>query len=61
MIDASFEKLIKIKQLTVSKILDILKVASISIGTTSPACEFELIEIIANIQYYNRFIDKAEK
>lgn len=61
MLDAGFEQLIEIKRLTVSKIQDILKIAPNSIGTTSPAREFELIEIIENIQHYNRLIDKAEK
>lgn len=61
MLEAGFEKLIDIKRLTVPKIKDILKVAPNSIGTTSPAREFELIEIIENIQHYNRLIDKAEK
>lgn len=59
--DAGFEQLIEIKRLTVSKIQDILKIAPNSIGTTSPAREFELVEIIENIQHYNRLIDRAEK
>lgn len=54
--EAGFE----IKRLTVPKIQDILKVAPNSIGTTSNAREFELIEIIENIQHYNRLIAKAE-
>lgn len=61
MLEAGFEKLIDIKRLTVPKIKDILKVAPNSIGTTSPAREFELIEIIENIRHYNRLIAKAEK
>lgn len=61
MLDAGFETLIDIKRLTVPKIQDILKVAPHSIGTTSLAHEFELIEIIENIQHYNRLIVKAEK
>lgn len=61
MLDAGVEQLIDIKRLTVPKIQDILKVASNSIGTTSPAHEFELLEIIKNIQHYNRLIAKAEK
>lgn len=39
---------------------DILKVAPNAIGTTSLAREFELIQIIENIQHYNRIIAKAE-
>ncbi len=54
------KKLIEIKRLTVPKIQDILKVAPSSIGTTSAAREFELMEIIENIQHYNRLIAKAE-
>ena len=61
MLDAEFDKLIEIKRLTVPKIQDILKIAPNSIGTSSPAREFELIEIIENIHHYNRLIDKAEK
>lgn len=61
MLEAGFDKLVEIKRLTVPKIQDILNLASHSIGTTSPAREFELIEIIENIHHYNRLIDKAEK
>ncbi len=61
MLDARFEKLIDIKQLTVPKMQDILKVAPNAIGTTSLAREFELIQIIENIQHYNRLTAKAEK
>ncbi|HET0022165.1 TPA: transposase, partial [Streptococcus pneumoniae] len=57
-IEAGFDKLIEIKRLTASKIQDILSVAPRSIGTTSPAREFEIIE---NIKHYKRLIDKAEK
>ncbi|OZV24287.1 IS110 family transposase [Streptococcus sobrinus] len=57
---ADFEQLLTIKRLTVPKIQDILKVAPHSIGTTSPAREFELIEIIENIKHYNKLITKAE-
>lgn len=60
-LEAGFEQLIEIKRLTAPKIQDILNVAQNSIGTTSPAREFELIEIIENIQHYNRLIAKAEK
>ncbi|HET2522195.1 TPA: transposase, partial [Streptococcus pneumoniae] len=56
-IEAGFDKLIEIKRLTASKIQDILSVAPRSIGTTSPAREFEIIEII---KHYKRLIDKAE-
>ncbi|CFA06862.1 degenerate transposase [Streptococcus pneumoniae] len=41
--------------MTASKIQDILSVAPRSIGTTSPAREFEIIK------HYKRLIDKAEK
>lgn len=61
MLEAGFDNLIEIKRLTASKIQDSLSVAPLSIGTTSPAREFELIEIIENIKHYNRLIDKAEK
>lgn len=61
MLEAGFDKLVEIKRLTVPKIQDILNLAPHSIGTTSPAREFELIEIIENIHHYNRLIDKAEK
>ncbi|COH06597.1 degenerate transposase [Streptococcus pneumoniae] len=57
-LEAGFDKLIEIKRLTASKIQDILSVAPHSIGTTSPAREFEIIE---NIKHYKRLIDKAEK
>ncbi|CNV51914.1 transposase [Streptococcus pneumoniae] len=57
-LEAGFDKLIEIKRLTASKIQDILSVAPRSIGTTSPAREFEIIE---NIKHYKRLIDKAEK
>ncbi|MBW8141152.1 transposase, partial [Streptococcus pneumoniae] len=53
-IEAGFDKLIEIKRLTASKIQDILSVAPRSIGTTSPAREFEIIK------HYKRLIDKAE-
>ncbi|HGS2849276.1 TPA: IS110 family transposase, partial [Streptococcus pneumoniae] len=56
-LEAGFDKLIEIKRLTASKIQDILSVAPRSIGTTSPAREFEIIE---NIKHYKRLIDKAE-
>ncbi|MDG7075464.1 IS110 family transposase, partial [Streptococcus pneumoniae] len=56
-LEAGFDKLIEIKRLTASKIQDILSVAPRSIGTTSPAREFEIIEII---KHYKRLIDKAE-
>ncbi|CVQ04421.1 transposase [Streptococcus pneumoniae] len=56
-IEAGFDKLIEIKRLTASKIQDILSVAPRSIETTSPAREFEIIEII---KHYKRLIDKAE-
>ncbi|SNJ25844.1 transposase [Streptococcus pneumoniae] len=56
-LEARFDKLIEIKRLTASKIQDILSVAPRSIGTTSPAREFEIIEII---KHYKRLIDKAE-
>ncbi|MDG8079157.1 IS110 family transposase, partial [Streptococcus pneumoniae] len=59
-IEAGFDKLIEIKRLTASKIQDILSVAPRSIGTTSPAREFEIIEIIEIIKHYKRLIDKAE-
>lgn len=60
MTEAGFEQLLNIKRLTVPKIQDILKVAPNSIGTTSEAREFELIEIIENIKHYKRLISKAE-
>ena len=60
MLEAGFEQLMEIKRLTLPKIQDILKVAPNSIGTTSYAREFELIEIIENIQHYNKLIAKAE-
>lgn len=60
MSEAGFEKLLEIKRLTMPKIQDILKVAPNSIGTTSEAREFELIEIIENIKHYKRLISKAE-
>ncbi|CJC65422.1 transposase [Streptococcus pneumoniae] len=53
-LEAGFDKLIEIKRLTASKIQDILSVAPRSIGTTSPAREFEIIK------HYKRLIDKAE-
>ncbi|VSJ47101.1 degenerate transposase [Streptococcus pneumoniae] len=59
-LEAGFDKLIEIKRLTASKIQDILSVAPRSIGTTSPAREFEIIEIIEIIKHYKRLIDKAE-
>lgn len=49
------------KWLTAPKTQDILSVAHCSIGTTSPAREFELIEIIENIKHYNILIEKTEK
>lgn len=61
MSQAGFEQLLDIKRLTIQKIQDILKVAPHSIGTTSLAREFELIEIIENIKHYNKLITKAEK
>lgn len=60
MIEAGFKQLIEIKRLTIPRIQDILKVAPNSIGTSSLSREFELIEIIENIQHYNRLIAKAE-
>lgn len=60
MLEAGFEKLLEIKRLTVPKIQDILKVAPHSIGTTSKAREFEIIEIIENIKHYDALITKAE-
>ncbi|KXT62824.1 IS110 family transposase [Streptococcus sp. DD04] len=60
MLEAGLEQLMEIKRLTVPKIQDILKVAPNSIGTSSLAREFELIEIIENIQHYNKLIAKAE-
>ncbi|VTG14989.1 degenerate transposase [Streptococcus pneumoniae] len=59
-LEARFDKLIEIKRLTASKIQDILSIAPRSIGTTSPAREFEIIEIIEIIKHYKRLIDKAE-
>ncbi|RCW15907.1 IS110 family transposase, partial [Streptococcus gallolyticus] len=41
--------------------LDILELAPNSIGTTSFAREFELVEIIENIQHYEKLIKQAEK
>lgn len=61
MLEAGFDNLIEMKQLTASKIQDILSVARGSIGTTSPAREFELIEMIENIKHYNILIEKTEK
>lgn len=61
MIEAGFEHLMEINRLSVPKIQDILKTAPHFIGTTSPTREFELVEIIENIQHYYRLIAKAEK
>ena len=61
MLEAGFDNLIEMKRLTAPKTQDILLVAHGSIGTTSPAREFELIEMIENIKHYNRLIDKVEK
>lgn len=61
MVTAGFNKLIEIKRLTAKHALDILKLASDSIGTTSFARELELIEIIENIQHYEKLIKQAEK
>ncbi|WP_270520560.1 transposase, partial [Streptococcus pasteurianus] len=61
MVTAGFNKLIEIKRLTAKHALDILKLAPDSIGTTSFARELELIEIIENIQHYEKLIKQAEK
>ncbi|MCW8645409.1 IS110 family transposase [Streptococcus macedonicus] len=61
MVTAGFDKLIEIKRLTAKHALDILKLAPDSIGTTSFARELELIEIIENIQHYEKLIKQAEK
>lgn len=55
------KKRIEIKRLTAKHALDILKLAPNSIGTTSFAREFELVEIIENIQHYEKLIKQAEK
>lgn len=60
MVEAGFEQLLTIKRLTIPKIQDILKIAPHSIGTTSIAREFELLEIIENIKHYDALIAKAE-
>ena len=61
MLQAGFDNLLDIKRLSAHKIKDILDIAPYSIGTSSPAHEFELREIIENIQHYNRLIKIAEK
>lgn len=61
MVTAGFDKLIEIKRLTAKHALDILELAPNSIGTTSLAREFELIEIIENIQHYEKLIKQTEK
>ncbi|WP_438834785.1 transposase [Streptococcus pluranimalium] len=48
-----------IKRLTVKHAQDILELASNTIGTTSPAREFELVQIIENIQHYEKLIKQA--
>lgn len=61
MIDEGFDKLIKIKRLTIPNIQDILNSphrALLRISLSSR--EFELIEIIENIQYYSKLVAKAE-
>lgn len=59
MIEAGFQKLMDIKRLTAKHAQDILELASNNIGTTSPAREFELVQIIENIQHYERLIKQA--
>lgn len=61
MVTAGFDKLIEIKRLTAKHALDMLELAPNSIGTTSFAREFELVEIIENIQHYEKLIKQAEK
>lgn len=56
MMTAGFDKLVKMKQLTVKHSLDILELALNSIGITSFAREFELVEIIENITHYEKLI-----
>ena len=60
-LQAGFDNLLDIKRLSAHKIKDILDIAPYSIGTSSPAHEFGLREIIENIQHYNRLIKIAEK
>ncbi|MGT2800038.1 IS110 family transposase [Streptococcus marmotae] len=60
MVQAGFDNLLDIKRLSAHKIKDILDIAPSSIGTSSLAREFELREIIENIQHYNRLIKTAE-
>ncbi|MFU2206960.1 transposase, partial [Streptococcus pluranimalium] len=59
MIEAGVQKLMDIKRLTVKHAKDILELASNTIGTTSPAREFELVQIIENIQHYEKLIKQA--
>lgn len=60
MVTAGFDRLIEIKRLTAKHAMDILTLASDSIGTTSFAREFELVEIIENIQHYEKLIKQIE-
>ncbi len=59
MIGAGFQNLMDIKRLTVKHAQDTLELASNTIGTTSPAREFELVQIIENIQHYEKLIKQA--
>ncbi len=57
--EAGFQKLMDIKRLTLKHAQDILELASNTIGTTSPAREFEWVQIIENIQHYEKLIKQA--
>lgn len=59
MIEAGFEKLMDIKILTAKHAQDILKLAS-DTTDTSAAREFELVQIIENIQHYEKLVKQAQ-
>lgn len=60
-IDAGFDEIIKIKRLTAQHALKILKAAESSIGTTSESKEFELLQTIEQLRFFQEQLKVANE
>jgi hypothetical protein len=58
-INAGFDEIIKIKRLTTQYALKIIKAAKSFIGTTSKAKEFELLQIIKQLRFFQEQLKTA--